>query len=64
MKVTVNPSLCEANGLCVAAAPGVFDLVGDDVVDILLPEPPPDMQSAVLAAVQACPKQALRVHVD
>ena len=36
MKVTVDPDLCEANALCVAAAPEVFDLVDDDVVDILL----------------------------
>jgi ferredoxin len=64
MKVTVDPDLCEANGLCVAAAPEVFDLIGDDVVDILLPEPPPEMESAVAEAVSACPKQALRIITD
>jgi ferredoxin len=64
MKVTVDPDLCEANGLCVAAAPEVFDLVDDDVVDILLPEPPPEMESAVADAVIACPKQALRILED
>lgn len=61
MKVTVEPDLCEANGLCVAAAPDVFDLIDDDVVDILLPEPPPEIESAVAEAVIACPKQALRL---
>jgi ferredoxin len=60
MMVTVDPDLCEANALCVAAAPEVFDLVDDDVVDILLPEPPPELESAVAEAVIACPKQALR----
>jgi ferredoxin len=64
MKVTVEPDLCEANGLCVLAAPGVFDLIDDDVVDILVPEPPPDMESAVADAVMACPKQALRLLAD
>ena len=64
MKVTVEPDLCEANGLCVLAAPEVFDLINDDVVDILVPEPPPDMESAVADAVMACPKQALRLHAD
>ena len=53
MKVTFEPDLCEADGLCVLAAPGVFDLIGDDVVDILVPEPPPDMESAVADAVIA-----------
>jgi ferredoxin len=64
MKVTVDPDLCEANALCVAAAPEVFDLIDDDVVDILLPEPPPEMESAVAEAVIACPKQALRILED
>ncbi|BCO38977.1 ferredoxin [Mycobacterium paraintracellulare] len=64
MKVTVEPDLCEANGLCVAAAPEVFDLVDDDIVDILLPEPPSEMESAVAEAMVACPKQALRVLAD
>jgi ferredoxin len=48
----------------VAAAPEVFDLIDDDVVDILLPEPPPEMESAVAEAVIACPKQALRILAD
>jgi ferredoxin len=64
MKVTVDSELCEANALCVAAAPEVFDLVDDDVVDILLPEPPPELESAVAEAVIACPKQALRILPD
>jgi ferredoxin len=64
MMVTVDPDLCEANALCVAAASEVFDLVDDDVVDILLPEPPPEMESAVAEAVIACPKQALRILGD
>jgi ferredoxin len=61
MKVIVDPDLCEANGLCVAAAPETFDLIDDNVVDILVPEPPPDLESAVTHAVSACPKQALRI---
>jgi ferredoxin len=64
MKVTVDPDLCEANALCVAEAPEVFDLADDGVVDILLPEPPPEMESAVTDAVIACPKQALRLIAD
>jgi ferredoxin len=42
----------------------VFDLIGDDVVDILVPEPPPHMEPAVADAVVACPKQALRLLAD
>jgi ferredoxin len=64
MKVTVDPDLCEANALCVAEAPEVFDLSDAEVVDVLLPEPPPEMESAVADAVIACPKQALRIVAD
>jgi ferredoxin len=64
MKVTVDRDLCEANGLCVAAAPEVFDLIDDDVVDIPLPEPPAELESAVAEAVIACPKQALRLITE
>jgi ferredoxin len=64
MKVIVDPDLCEANGLCVAAAPDVFDLVDDDVVDILIPDVTGALESAVMDAVTACPKQALRMITD
>jgi ferredoxin len=64
MKVTVDPDLCEANALCVAEAPEVFDLSDDEVVDVLLREPPPEMESAVNNAVIACPKQALRIKPE
>jgi ferredoxin len=65
VKVTVDPLLCEANALCIAAAPDVFDLVeGDDgeTVQILAPSPPPELVDAVYEAVDACPKQALRIR--
>ena len=61
MKVIVDFDLCEANGLCVAAAPEVFDLVDDDVLELLQPQPASDQYAAVRDAVAACPKQALRV---
>jgi ferredoxin len=64
MKGTVDPDLCEANASCVAEAPEVFDLSDDEVVDILLPEPPTEMESTVVDAVAACPKQALRIIAD
>ncbi|AFC42559.1 hypothetical protein MINTM008_16190 [Mycobacterium intracellulare] len=46
------------------AAPEVFELIDDDVVEILFPEPAPEVESAVTDAVIACPKQALRLPAD
>jgi ferredoxin len=64
MKPMVDPLLCEANALCVAEAPEVFELVDDDDggrVRILLPTPPAQLEAAVRDAVASCPKQALRI---
>jgi ferredoxin len=62
MKVSVESLLCESNGLCILAAPEVFDLVDDDNgVQILMETPPAGLEDAVREAVDACPKQALRI---
>jgi ferredoxin len=62
MKVSVDSLLCESNGLCILAAPDVFDMVDDDEgVQILIETPPAPLEDSVRAAVDACPKQALRI---
>jgi ferredoxin len=62
MKVSVDSLLCESNGLCILAAPEVFDLVDDDGgVQILMETPPASLEDSVREAVDACPKQALRI---
>jgi ferredoxin len=61
MRVTVTPLSCDANAMCIDAAPDVFELGDDDVVRIVLPEPPPERADAVREAVYRCPKQALRI---
>ncbi|WP_067662402.1 ferredoxin [Nocardia miyunensis] len=60
MKVVVDHTLCEANALCVEAAPHVFEL-DEDVLRIARPVPPSEQERAVRFAVASCPKQALRV---
>jgi len=59
--VEVDRDLCEANGLCVAAAPQVFELDSDD--ELVIHEPPPDGELAgrITVAVASCPRNALRV---
>ena len=63
-QVTVGLHLCEANTLCVAGGPEVVDLSADEVVDVLRPEPPPQVESAVNNAVSARPKQAFRIIAE
>ncbi|MCU1624313.1 MAG: subB [Frankiales bacterium] len=61
MRVTVDFDVCEANGLCMAAAPEVFELDDDDVLHVLQEAPGEDLRPEVVAAVRSCPKQAISV---
>jgi len=59
MRVSVDPDLCEANGICAGLVPRVFDLGDDDVLDIIDPSPPDELREQVELAVVRCPRQAL-----
>jgi ferredoxin len=61
MRVIVDFDLCESNGLCMAAAPEVFDLRDDDVLYVLQDEPPDELASAVRTAARTCPKTAITI---
>ena len=61
MRVTVDETLCEANGFCESIAPDIFELGDADVVQIADGEVPPDRAIDVRAAVDQCPKAALRL---
>lgn len=60
MRVHIDDLVCEANAICVSLDPEVFRL--DEELDVAIadPEVPLGHEATVLAAVQACPKQALR----
>ena len=63
MKVTVDPLVCEANGVCARLVPAVFALredAGDDVLVIADDgEVPPELADRVETAIARCPKAAL-----
>lgn len=63
MKVNVDYERCQANGVCIQAAPAVFDMRDDDDQVRLLQEfPDEDFRSEVNQAVQICPTGALSVE--
>ena len=62
MRVTVDENLCEANGFCESLAADVFELGDEDVVQIVDGPVPPDREIDVRAAVEQCPKAALRLQ--
>lgn len=61
MRVTVDETLCEANGFCESLAPNVFEIGDADVVQIADGPVPPELEIDVRAAVDQCPKAALRI---
>ena len=61
MRVTVDPDLCEGNGLCAKAAPEVFELGDDDKAQVLIERPGEGLRAKVETAVRRCPRQAIRL---
>jgi ferredoxin len=61
VRVEVDHDVCEANGLCELAAPGVFQLDEQDTLHVLRPEFPAELADGVHEAVDRCPKVALRL---
>lgn len=63
MKIHVDLDVCEAHAECVAHAPEIFDLGDDDdVVTVLLAEPPEDMRADAIAAERSCPVDAITIE--
>lgn len=61
MKVAVNRTLCESNGVCAGVAPAVFGLAEDDTLHVLPGDVPDADAAAVREAVAQCPRAALAV---
>ncbi len=61
MRVIVDPDLCEANGFCESIAADIFELGEEDVVQIADGPVPRDREIDVRAAVDQCPRAALRM---
>lgn len=59
MEVSVDRTLCEANEVCVAIAPEVFELDDDEELRVIQPSPPTSEVERVSQAVASCPKNAL-----
>ncbi len=59
VQVIVDRDLCESNALCMEAAPEVFRIGEDDVLEVLDASPDESLRPKVEAAVRACPKMAL-----
>ena len=62
MKVKVDWDLCESNALCMEAAPEIFKVDDDDMLHILVEEPPASLRDKLEKAVRACPRAAISIE--
>lgn len=61
MQVNVDMTLCEGHGVCVLAAPSVFDLDDEDNLIVLDERPDHEAHAAVREAMNLCPKRAIAI---
>ena len=64
MKIVVDRDRCEANGVCVRAAPEAFRLDEQDRLHLLVENVTPELRARVEQAVRGCPRQALSLSED
>ncbi len=62
MKIVVDWDRCEANAVCMKAAPEVFRVDDDDRLHLLVTDVPPELRAKVEKAVRACPRDALSLE--
>lgn len=62
MKVLVDFELCQSHGLCMQAAPEVFEVRDDGFLYILQENPPETLRKKVQTAVRECPTGAIKLE--
>jgi ferredoxin len=58
-QIVVDWDECEANAICQGIVPEVFQVDDNDMLNVLIERPPPELLDQVQEAVDMCPKRAL-----
>ncbi len=61
MKIVVDYSVCESNGVCMGLMPEVFELDDVDNLNLLQDDVTPENEAEVHEAVRQCPRQAIAI---
>jgi ferredoxin len=64
MKVVADLSRCQGYANCLAAAPEVYDLADNGLVEVKVSEPGAELQAAAREGASLCPVQALTIVED
>ena len=61
VRIEIDRMACEANGVCEEILPEALTLDDKDELHLRLAVLPPELEERARKAVQACPRQALRL---
>lgn len=64
LRIEIDHEACEANGVCEELAPALLRLDDQDTLHLRVAQVPTEHEAQARAAVQACPRQALRIVED
>lgn len=62
MRVSIDRTLCQDNGICVGAAPEVFALDDESRLVVLNDAPGDELSQSVSEAAMLCPVQAIIIE--
>jgi ferredoxin len=61
MRVIVDFELCQSHALCTEAAPEIFEITADGLLNVKIEEPDEKLRSKLLKAIGVCPTRAIRM---
>lgn len=64
MKVVVDFDLCQSHALCTQAAPEVFEINDEGLLDVKLERPGEELRAKVEQAARECPTLAISIVDD
>ena len=64
MRVVVDFDACQCHAVCTAAAPEIFQINDEGLLDVLVENPGEELRSKVEQAVAVCPTQAITIQED
>lgn len=62
MKIVVDFELCQSHGLCVQAAPDLFEIRDDGMLYVLNENPPESMRKQAEKGARECPTAAIEIE--
>ena len=64
MRIIVDMTLCEANGMCEVVLPEVFVITEEDTLEVRHDQVNKAKLDALEQAIRSCPRRALRLSDD